>query len=194
LKRYDRAYFDKWYRGRDRITTAAELRRKVALAVAEAEYFLRRSIRSVLDVACGEGAWFPHLKALRPRVSYRGIDPSPYAVKSFGKKRHIERGSFRDVEQIDGTFDLVICADALHYIADEEILGGLPDLVRLAGGIVFLEVLTREDAIIGDLDGFIRRPAKWYRTRFAGAGLTQVGPYTWLSPRLREDAAELETY
>lgn len=193
MKRYDRAYFDKWYRGRDRITTAAELRRKVALAVAEAEYFLRRPIRSVLDVACGEGAWFPHLKALRPRVSYRGIDPSPYAVKAFGKKRHIRQGSFRDVAGIDGTFDLVVCADALHYIADDEILGGLQDLVRLAGGIVFLEILTREDAIIGDLDGFIRRPAKWYRTHFADAGLTQVGPYTWLAPALREEAAELET-
>lgn len=165
----------------------------MALAVAETEYFLRRSLRSVLDVACGEGAWFPHLKALRPRASYRGIDPSPYAVKAFGKKRHIEQGSFRDVARIDRTFDLVVCADALHYIDDDEILGGLPDIVRVSGGIVFLEVLTREDEIIGDLEGFIRRPAKWYRARFANAGLTQVGPYTWLSPRLREEAAELET-
>ncbi|MEK6374239.1 MAG: class I SAM-dependent methyltransferase [Acidobacteriota bacterium] len=193
MKRYDRAYFDKWYRGRDPITTAAELRRKVALAVAEAEYFLRRPLRSVLDIACGEGAWFPHLKALRPRASYRGIDPSPYTVKTFGKKRHIEQGTFRDVARIDRTFDLVVCADALHYIGDDEILGGLPDIVRVAGGIVFLEVLTREDEIVGDLEGFIRRPAKWYRARFDAAGLTQVGPYTWLSPRLREDAAELET-
>jgi len=165
----------------------------VTLAVAEAEYFLRRPLHSVLDVACGEGAWYPHLKALRPRASYRGIDPSQYAVKTFGKTRHIKQGSFRDVARIDGLFDLVICADALHYIQDDEILAGLPDLVRLAGGIVFLEVLTREDEIIGDLEGFIRRPAKWYRTQFARAGLTQVGPYTWLSPLLREEAAELET-
>jgi SAM-dependent methyltransferase len=164
----------------------------VALAVAEAEYFLRRSLRSVLDVACGEGAWLAHLQALRPRLSYRGIDSSPYAVKTFGKTRHIEYGSFRDVARIEGTFDLVICADALHYIDDKEIAGGLPDLVRVAGGIVFLEVLTREDEIVGDLEGFIPRPAKWYRARFAAAGLTQVGPFTWLSPRLLDDAAELE--
>jgi SAM-dependent methyltransferase len=192
LKRYDRAYFDKWYRGRDRVTSSAELRRKVSLAVAEAEYFLRRSLRSVLDVAGGEGAWLVHLKALRPRVSYRGIDPSAYAVKTFGKSRNIAHGSFRDVARIDRVFDLVVCADALHYIADDEIVGGLPDLVRVAGGIVFLEILTREDEVVGDLDGFIRRPAKWYRARFADAGLTQVGPYSWLSPRLREEAAALE--
>ena len=193
MKRYDRAYFDKWYRSRGRITTDAEVHRKVTLAVAEAEYFLRRSLRSVLDVACGEGAWFPHIKALRPRASYRGIDSSDYAVRAFGRKRHIEQGSFRDIARIDGVFDLVVCADALHYIDDHEIMAGVPHLARLAGGILWLEVLTREDEIIGDIEGLIRRPAKWYRELFAKAGLTQAGPYTWLAPKLREDAATLET-
>ena len=192
MKRYDRAYFDKWYRGRGRITSGAEVRRKVTLAVSEAEYFLRRSLHSVLDVACGEAAWFPHIKALRPRASYRGIDPSDYAVAAFGKKRHIEKGSFRDVERVDGMFDLVVCADALHYIADDEIIDGLPELARVAGGILWLEVLTREDLIIGDMEGLIRRPAKWYRRQFGEVGLTQTGPYTWLAPWLREEAATLE--
>ena len=192
MKRYDRAYFDRWYRSRGRITTEAEVRRKVALAVSEAEYFLRRSLRSVLDVACGEGAWFPHLKALRPRASYRGIDPSDYAVRAFGRKRHIEQGSFRDIARIDGVFDLVICSDAMHYIDDDELTAGVPHLARLAGGILWLEVLTREDEIIGDIEGLIRRPAKWYRDLFAKAGLAQAGPYTWLAPELRDDAATLE--
>jgi SAM-dependent methyltransferase len=161
--------------------------------VAEAEYFLRRSLRSVLDVACGEGAWFPHLQALRPRVRYRGMDPSDYAVAAFGRARHIEKGSFRDVERVRGTFDLVVCADALHYIDDQEIIDGLPELVRVAGGLLWLEVLTREDVIIGDMEGLIRRPVKWYRQQFADLGLTQAGPYTWLAPPLREEAAKLET-
>ena len=192
MKRYDRAYFDKWYRSRGRITTEAEVRRKVALAVSEAEYFLRRSLRSVLDVACGEAAWFPHIKALRPRALYRGIDPSDYAVRAFGRKRHIEKGSFGDIARIDGVFDLVVCADAMHYVDDDEITAGIPHLARLAGGVLWLEVLTREDEIIGDMEGLIRRPAKWYRDLFAKAGLTQAGPYTWLAPEVREDAAELE--
>jgi len=192
LKRYDRAYFDKWYRGGGRVSSEAEVRRKVALAVAEAEYFLRRQVRSVLDVACGEGAWFPHLKALRPRASYRGIDPSDYAVATFGRTRHIEKGSFRDAKRVDGRFDLVVCADAMHYIDDDEIRDGLPALAARANGVLWLEVLTREDDIIGDLQGLIRRPAKWYRARFAAAGLTQAGPYTWLSPRMAEEAAALE--
>lgn len=191
-KRYDKAYFDKWYRGRGRITTGAEVRRKVTLAVSAAEYFLRRPIRSTLDVACGEGAWFPHLKALRPRASYRGIEPSDYAVARYGAARRIEKGSLRDVERVRGLYDLVVCADAMHYISDEEIVDGLPELARVAGGVLWLEVLTREDAIIGDLDGLIRRPAKWYRRRFEEVGLTQCGPYTWLAPAQREETAALE--
>jgi SAM-dependent methyltransferase len=193
LKHYDRSYFDKWYRGRRRVTSEAELRRKVALAVAETEYFLRRSLHTVLDVACGEGAWFPHLKALRPRVKYRGIDPSDYAVAEFGRARHIEKGAFGDVARLHGSFDLIVCADALHYIADDEIRAGLPSLVSLARGVLWLEVLTRDDTIVGDLEGLIRRPARWYRARFAEAGLAQAGPYTWIAPPVREEAAALET-
>jgi SAM-dependent methyltransferase len=192
VKRYDRAYFDKWYRGRSAVNTTGEVRRKVALAIAEAEYFLHRPLRSVLDVACGEGAWFGHVKALRPRASYRGMDPSDYAVAAFGRKRRIEKGSLRDVARLKGMFDLVVCADALHYIDDGEIIDALPGLAAVAGGVMWLEVLTREDAIVGDIEGLIRRPAAWYREVFAGAALTPVGTYLWLAPALRDEAASLE--
>ena len=45
-KRYDRAYFDRWYR-RGGIGGARRLARKVALAVATAEYHLERPLRTV---------------------------------------------------------------------------------------------------------------------------------------------------
>ena len=193
-KRYDRAYFDHWYRGRSRVSTKDDVRRKVALAVAECEYFLRRRLRSVLDVACGEGAWQPHIKALRPRATYLGLDPSDYAVERFGFKRNIRKAAFAGLAaaKLRGPFDLVVCSDALHYIGEADIRAGLPELVRVAGGVLFLEVLTSDDDIIGDLNGMIRRPAAWYRKLFEKAGLTQAGPYTWLAPVLREDAAALE--
>ena len=53
-------------------------------------------------------------------------------------------------------------------------------------------MLTREDTIIGDMEGLIRRPAAWYRQSFAAAGLIQVGTYMWLAPALRGEAAALE--
>jgi tRNA G46 methylase TrmB len=84
-KQYDKAYFDRWYRARNtRVSSHTEIRRKVALAVTMAEYFLRRPVRTVLDIGCGEGAWLPHLRALRPKVVYSGLDSSDYAVRRFG--------------------------------------------------------------------------------------------------------------
>jgi SAM-dependent methyltransferase len=194
VKRYDRAYFDHWYRGRNRVSTKDDVRRKVSLAVAECEYFLRRRLRSVLDVACGEGAWQPHIKDLRPSAKYLGLDASDYAVQRFGAERNLRQAAFADLrsQRLRGPFDLVVCSDALHYISDDEIHAGLPELVRVAGGVLFLEVLTADDEIIGDLNGMIRRPAAWYRKLFEKAGLTAAGPYTWLAPSLRDDAAALE--
>jgi SAM-dependent methyltransferase len=193
-KRYDRAYFDHWYRGRNRVSTRDDVRRKVSLAVTECEYFLHRRLRSVLDVGCGEGAWQPHVKALRPGARYLGLDPSDYAVERFGATRNIRKAAFAELAsaRLRGPFDLVVCSDALHYINDDDIRAGFPELVRLAGGPLFLEVLTADDDIIGDLHGMIRRPAAWYRRLFEKAGLTQAGPYTWLAPELRDDAAALE--
>jgi SAM-dependent methyltransferase len=193
-KQYDQRYFDKWYRSSRRVHAEGEVRRKVALAVAASEYFLGRTLRSVLDVGCGEGAWQPHLLALRPKLRYLGVDPSEYAVERFGAERNLRRGGFGDLGalRIGRQFDLIVCSDVLHYVADAELKRGLPDLVAHAGGAVYLEVLTADDDIVGDLDGLLRRPAAWYRKLFTAAGLLPAGPYLWLAPPLHATVAELE--
>jgi len=190
VKRYDRAYFDKWYR-RVRVHSKGEMQRKVGMAVSLCEYFLRRQIRSVLDIGCGEGAWFPHLRILRPRLSYVGIDPSDYAVERFGETRHVRKGSFAELE-VDRRYDLVICSDVLHYLTDKEIRRGLPALVEATGGMAYIEVLTSHEEIIGDLDGLIRRSPMWYRKLFSKAGLVECGPYSWLSEEMASDTAQME--
>ena len=164
-KQYDKAYFDRWYRGRKtRVSTHAEVRRKVSLAVTVAEYFLRRPIRTVLDIGCGEGAWFTHLRAVRPRISYTGFDSSDYAIKRFGKERNIRKAAFGDLPKLKlGVYDLVVCSDVLHYVPEDEIRAGITPLAEATDGVAFLEVLTREDDVTGDLEAFIRRPAAWYR-------------------------------
>jgi SAM-dependent methyltransferase len=193
-KTYDRAYFQRWYHNRrTRVNTSGEVRRKVSLAAAVAEYFLRRPIRNVLDIGCGEGAWLGHLRALRPRVRYTGLDSSDYAVARYGRERNIRKASFGQLPSLDlGPHDLVVCADVLHYVSDDEIRAGVAAIARACDGIAYLEVLTSEDEVIGDLDAFHHRPAAWYRSLFRKAGLTQVAPYCWLSPSLREALAELE--
>lgn len=195
MKQYDQTYFDKWYRSRGRVHASGDVERKVAFVVATTEYFLRRRLRSVLDVGCGEGAWQPRLRALRPRIRYLGVDPSEYAVARFGRERNLRRATFTELPSLDlpQPFDLVICSDVIHYLRDDDIRRGLPALVRLTAGVAFLEVLTAGDDIVGDLDGLIRRPAAWYRRLFEGAGLRSAGPYLWLGPLLQQTAAQLET-
>ena len=194
-KTYDREYFQRWYHDRStRVNTHAEVRRKVALTIATTEYFIRRQLRTVLDVGCGEGAWLAHLQAFRPRIKYTGFDSSEYAVKRYGAERNIRRATFGELPSLElEMYDLVVCSDVLHYVPDNEIRAGVQTIASVCDGVAFLEVLTKEDDIVGDLDAFIRRPAAWYRAAFRKAGLAQVGPYCWRSPALSEALAELET-
>ena len=85
-KVYDQAYFDRWYRGKQAHDDKA-IARKVALSVAMAEYHLGRSVRSVLDIGCGEAPWRKHLLKLRPTLHYQGVDASEYAVRRFVRIR-----------------------------------------------------------------------------------------------------------
>jgi SAM-dependent methyltransferase len=192
MKIYDRAYYDKWYRGPSRVTSFAELRRKVTTVVANAEYFLRRPLKNVLDIGCGEAPWYVHLKAMRSRVSYVGVDPSEYAVQAFEDHRHVRLGSFTDLSAVSGKFDLIICSDVMHYLSESDIRNGLPRIIKHMRGLAFFEVFTREDHIYGDVDGFQRRPARWYRSTFSDAGLTQVAPYMWVVKDIADEASELE--
>jgi SAM-dependent methyltransferase len=195
-KRYDRAYFDRWYRGvASRIEDRAALRRRVTLAVALAERYLERPIRSALDVGCGEGRWRAELLRLRPRLRYSGLDPSPYVVERFGQRRNLVLAAFGELEERapPGPFDLVICADVLHYVEERELDRGLPGLAKRVGGLAWLEALCREDEVEGDLRGLILRPAASYRRRFRALGLVQAGAFGWLAPGLGDGPAALES-
>ncbi|MFZ5624680.1 MAG: class I SAM-dependent DNA methyltransferase [Gemmatimonadota bacterium] len=178
MKRYDRAYFDRFYRTpRHRVRTAGELRRRVALVIGVTEYVLQRPLRSVLDVGCGEGAWLTELRRIRPGVRYLGIDPSEYAVRRFGTRRNLRLGTLATLDDHAPRrrFDLVICADVLHYLPPEDLALGLRQLADRVGGVAYLPVFTSADDIEGDCAGWRRRPPAFYRRYIGDAGLVPVG-------------------
>ncbi len=193
-KSYDRAYFDRWYRASDAPRGDAELERQVALAVAATESVLNRDVESVLDVGCGEGRWQPVLHRLRPELIYFGLDPSTYAVERFGAERNLIAGGLEDLPTyaFDDPFDLVVCADVLHYLDDETVLRGMDVLAELVGGLAVLEVFTGADRPAGDRDGFRQRPASWYRRVFEGAGLVPVGLQMYVHRETAEILDELD--
>ena len=194
-KVYDRGYFERWYRAKtSRIEAPAALRRRVALAVAMAERFLERPIRSARDVGCGEARWRAELLLLRPKLFYQGVEPSAYAVKRFGKRRNIMQGGFAELKQLDvgGPFDLVVCADVLHYLEVDDLERGLPALVTLTGGLAYLELLTDQEEVEGDQLALKLRPPSLYQKLFSSFGLTGVGCHVWLAPGLADVPAALE--
>ena len=194
-KVYDRAYFDKWYRDpRHAVASRAELRRKVAMVVAQAEYYLGRSLRNVLDVGCGEATWRAALHRLRPAVAYRGLDASAYVVERYGRTRNIGLARFGQLEQLrfDTRFDLIVCTDVLHYLKPPEIRAGLQGIGEMVDGIAFLEVFTSRDDVAGDHRGFVARTPAWYLREFAQVGLLPCGSHCYLGPRLEQRIVALE--
>jgi SAM-dependent methyltransferase len=194
-KVYDHAYFDKWYRHpRHAVGSRAELARKVAMVVGLAEYYLGRRIESVLDVGCGEAPWRAPLLALRPRVTYRGLDASEYVVKRYGRARNIGLATFGQLAELrfDHRFDLVVCSDVIHYLKPAELRAGLAGIADMLEGIAFLELFTSADDVDGDRDGYIPRAPRWYLRTFEAAGLIPCGSHCYLGFRLMRGIAALE--
>ncbi len=194
-KRYDRAYFDRWYR-RSRVGVGERefVARKVRLAVAAAEFVLARRIRTVLDVGCGEAPWRAILSRLRPGVSYLGFDSSEYAVARFGRRRNIRLASLGEMgrQGLRRRFDLVVCADVLHYVRTPEVRAGLAAIAPLTGGVAFLEAFTNADETDGDEVGVQDRSSAAYRRLFAGAGLVPIGLHLYVTRRTAKTLVALE--
>jgi SAM-dependent methyltransferase len=194
-KQYDADYFRHWYLARAQ-SGQADLGRKVAMAVALAEFYLQRPIRSVLDVGCGEGVWRAPLLKLRPRLHYQGVDPSEYAVARFGGKRNIALARFGQLDQLrfGPPADLLVCSDVIHYVPTAELRRGLRGFSELCDGVAFLELYAAGDEIAGDLQGYLARPARDYRRWFRSAGFVPCGTQFYLSPNLHSNAVSLEVF
>jgi 2-polyprenyl-3-methyl-5-hydroxy-6-metoxy-1,4-benzoquinol methylase len=194
-KRYDEAYFTKWYHDpRTRVHSRDSVKRKIRMVLAVTEYFLGRKLRSVLDVGAGEGVWGTELRRIRPGIRYLGVDPSEYVVGRHGKRRNIRLGSFEQLPtlQLGRGYDLIVCADMLQYVADGALKRGVRHLASLLHGVAFLEAYTTGDEMEGDLDDWHPRSKPQYRRIFANAGLVACGVHCYIAPDVAVNAVELE--
>lgn len=194
-KRYDEAYFDRWYRNeRTRVITPGAVARKARLAIAAAEYLLERPVRSALDVGAGEGTWRAALRAVRPRLAYTGVDPSAYAVARYGARRNLHLGTFDTLDELGlgGPFDLVVCVGVMNYLSTQELERGLAAIASMCAGLAFLEVWTTEDDVVGDRSAWQHHPASYYRRHFRRAGLVSCGLHCYAAPAVADRVAALE--
>lgn len=195
-KRYDADYYDRWYRAPGtRVKSPAELERTVAMVVGIAEYHLERPVRSVLDLGCGEGRWRAPLRRLRPRLDYVGLDGSAFATGRWGRRRNLLRWDLADLDRFepDRPVDLLVCHDVIQYLDDATARTTARAIRRLCSGMAFVSAFTSEDDFIGDRDGYVARPARWYRRLLATGGWRDAGNQCWLSPELAARASRLES-
>ena len=194
-KRYDRAYFERFYRKpRTRVHTPESVRRKIRLAVSAAEFMLGREIRSVLDIGAGEGAWQPILKKMRPAARYVGVEPSEYAVARYGAKRGIRQGRFDglDAARVGKGFDLIVCADVLNYLTTPELRRGLDQIAARLRGVAYLEIYTANDELVGDLASIDLRAPSYYARALRTAGLIRCGMHCYAGERLAHKIVAME--
>jgi trans-aconitate methyltransferase len=194
-KRYDQAYFDRWYRDpRHRVATPARVRRKLRLVLGVAEALLERPVRTVLDVGCGEATWRSHLLDERPKAEYVGVDSSEYVLRRFGRTRGIRPGTFGTLGSLalSTRFDVIVCCDVLQYIPSHELGPGLHAVASLLHGVAYLEAFTSADQLEGDKRHWHHRTPEEYRREFRDAGLTAVGMHCYVADALHGATLALE--
>ena len=194
-ERFDKAYFDRWYRNPRRLVLDPdEIRRRATLVVAVAEYVLERPVRSALDVGCGEGNWRAPLRRLRPAMRYVGVDPSEYVVRRFGRRRNIRPGSAESLHRmrLRGPFDIVIASGVLNFVRLEDLRRALRAMAKLVEGVAFLELFTARDDVVGDTRGWQPRSAAHYGRILRAAGFVSCGPHCYVTRRRATTLAELE--
>ena len=162
---FEKDYYDRFYGVR---RPRQEDRRETSLLgdyVCAYLRYLGQPVRSVLDIGCGLGLWREPLARHYPKARYQGVEFSRYLCDTYGWTH----GSVVDFEARH-PFDLVICKDALQYLAPTQAEAAIDNLARLTRGALYFNVLTREDweenwdQARSNGEVWLR-PGNWYRRR-----------------------------
>lgn len=162
--RFDRAYFERFYRDPATRVASRDDYRAMARFIGAYLNLLQLPVARILDVGAGVGYFRSALRRVYPAAEYRGLDISPYACRRYGWTQ----ASIAGFET--GRFDLVICHDVLQYLSQREAAAALVNLGKLCDGALYFLALTREDWLQNcdqtRTDRAVRlRSATWYQRR-----------------------------
>lgn len=165
--RFDKQYYDRYYRRPTTRVTSPQGMRRLGAFVCDYLKLVGQPVRNVLDLGCGLGTWKRIIRRHFPRAVYHGVEYSEYLCKQYGWIQ----GSIVDYVPPEGeVFDLVICQGVMQYLETEPAAKAIANLGQLCRGAMYLEALTIEDwREVCDqkrTDGNVHlRKAEWYRTR-----------------------------
>lgn len=176
--RFDRAYYDRFYRNPETRAASEHDAKIEAQFVAAYLRHLDVEVERIVDVGCGLGRMLNALAGLFPGTVVHGVDPSDYVCRRYGW----ERAALPDFAP-QRPFDLVVCQDVLAYLDDSEAAAAIVTLGRIARRALYFGALAAEDLALcnparTDTDVYLR-PASWYRRRLARR-FEAVGGGLWL--------------
>jgi predicted TPR repeat methyltransferase len=162
--RFDKAYYDRFYRNPStRAVTPAATRRQATFIAAYLRY-LDVTVQTITDVGCGTGVLLRALNREFPKARATGVEFSEYLCRTYGWTR----GSVADYLPEEQS-DLVVCNDVLGYLNDGDCERALRNLTTAACSALYLGVLTTEDLALCDPSRTdqeqITRPVAWYFNR-----------------------------
>ena len=140
---------------------------------------------SILDVGCGEGSLLVALAQAHPGAKLAGVEISENAVAL--AKRGLPGA---DISQLDaatqrlpGTYDLVVCADVIEHIADDQAaLNNIAAMCAPGGAVVIATLQGRMRRFEADI-GHMRNYAKGeLAAKMTAAGLTIDKRIEWGFP------------
>ena len=176
--RFDKAYYDRFYR--DPATRCASVQDARVQADFLAGYlrYLEVPVREIVDIGCGLGRLLHALDKHFPQARAVGVEGSAYLCREYGW----QRATLPDYAP-PHAFDLVICQDVLAYLDATDAAAAIDALGRVTRKALLFGALTTEDLVLcdearTDTDVYLRRAA-WYRRRL-GREFEPVGGGLWL--------------
>ena len=176
--RFDKAYYDRFYR--DPATRSAGVDDAKLQADFLAGYlrYLEVPVGEIVDIGCGLGRLLGALGKHFRRARAAGVEGSEYLCRAYGW----QRATLPDYAP-PHAFDLVICQDVLAYLDAIDAAAAIGTLGRVTRKALFFGALTTEDLALCDEartdTNVYLRPAAWYRRRL-GREFEPVGGGLWL--------------
>ena len=116
---------------------------EVKVVFEEAQKVIGKKDISVIDVGCGDGRWYPHLKEWGIKF-YRGIDISENLVKAAQMRFPHEKDNFQaikveDLPKEENKFDLIFSYTCTQHIKPEDWNKAVVSLKKVGKKLILIE-------------------------------------------------------